>query len=503
MLARSAVVLATLAPPALVLARSASVVARYPRAVPDGARAPFVVALAVSLTLTVVALTLELVAARRGRARGSAGAALGRAFALGVATWLVVVGSQPGDYEPWRVDLGVAVALGSHALLLLLEPWLARSLSPRLRRGLLLAGVELAAVLVLLEVGLRVAADVTGLQLLQTARFEAERVVREAHLPPYGRYMGATLNGAGHLDEEFGPRVPGRARVLVIGDSFSSGPVPYTHHYTAVAERELGDVEVLNVGVPRVGPDEYLVLYRDEGAALDPDLVVIAFFVGNDVHDAHLRRARNSLARRCFDRRLSLLLQVPGRLRRLGAQNLPSVHAAGSVFEPLSIAEAERSMPFLLDPTYEVPSFSESAYRKIAWGRAGYLERAERSEFEDAFAPLLELRAMAEPRPMAILVLPDEYQVEDDVWERACEDLGHVPADRDRPQRELARLCEAAGVPWLDTLPALRAVEPMSDGRRHLYHLRDTHLNARGNMVVGRQLARFVREHLPRSADGR
>ena len=37
------------------------------------------------------------------------------------------------------------------------------------------------------------------------------------------------------------------------------------------------------------------------------------------------------------------------------------------------------------------------------------------------------------------------------------------------------------------------AVEPLPDGRRHLYQLRDTHFNARGNQVAGQELAAFLR----------
>jgi hypothetical protein len=45
----------------------------------------------------------------------------------------------------------------------------------------------------------------------------------------------------------------------------------------------------------------------------------------------------------------------------------------------------------------------------------------------------------------------------------------------------------------LDLPPPLRAVPPLADGRRHLYHLRDTHFNARGNRAAGWALAEFVR----------
>ena len=38
----------------------------------------------------------------------------------------------------------------------------------------------------------------------------------------------------------------------------------------------------------------------------------------------------------------------------------------------------------------------------------------------------------------------------------------------------------------------MRAVPKEADGRRHLYHLRDTHWNARGNELAGEALAKFV-----------
>ena len=42
----------------------------------------------------------------------------------------------------------------------------------------------------------------------------------------------------------------------------------------------------------------------------------------------------------------------------------------------------------------------------------------------------------------------------------------------------------------------LSAQPPMADGHRHLYHIRDTHFNARGNRIVGEALAGFLRNQL-------
>ena len=42
----------------------------------------------------------------------------------------------------------------------------------------------------------------------------------------------------------------------------------------------------------------------------------------------------------------------------------------------------------------------------------------------------------------------------------------------------------------------MRAVEPLEHGRRHVYHLRDSHFNAAGNRVAGEALAAFLAERL-------
>ena len=90
------------------------------------------------------------------------------------------------------------------------------------------------------------------------------------------------------------------------------------------------------------------------------------------------------------------------------------------------------------------------------------------------------------------MLIPDEFQVEDALWEQIVARAG-VTLERDRPQRLVAGFLEERGVPFLDLLPVLRAVPPLSDGNRHLYHSRDTHFNARGNRVVAEALASFLR----------
>ena len=82
--------------------------------------------------------------------------------------------------------------------------------------------------------------------------------------------------------------------------------------------------------------------------------------------------------------------------------------------------------------------------------------------------------------------------VEDALWRRIEADT-EAPLDRHALRRRLVEWCEAQDIPCLDLWPVLDAVAPLEDGDRHLYLLRDTHWNARGNEVAGRALAPFVR----------
>jgi hypothetical protein len=91
---------------------------------------------------------------------------------------------------------------------------------------------------------------------------------------------------------------------------------------------------------------------------------------------------------------------------------------------------------------------------------------------------------------LAFVLIPGEFQVDDTLWHAMVQQSPQL-IDRDRPQRLIQAWMAARGRPVLDLLPLLRAVPPLQDGRPHVYHLQETHFNARGNAVAGRALAHF------------
>lgn len=113
-----------------------------------------------------------------------------------------------------------------------------------------------------------------------------------------------------------------------------------------------------------------------------------------------------------------------------------------------------------------------------------------------SFETLQALLDAAGRIPLVVMLIPDEFQVEDELWAQIVRAKAGQNLSRFLPQQVLRKWLDSRGVAYLDLLPTLRAQEPLADGRRHLYHRFNTHFNVRGNRVAGEALAGFVAEHL-------
>jgi hypothetical protein len=87
---------------------------------------------------------------------------------------------------------------------------------------------------------------------------------------------------------------PGTLRIAVVGDSFTEAPqVAYDQTFCAVAEHALGGckglggrkVQVMDFGVDAYGTAQELITLRRHVWQYSPDIVVLAFFSGNDLRN--------------------------------------------------------------------------------------------------------------------------------------------------------------------------------------------------------------------------
>jgi len=130
------------------------------------------------------------------------------------------------------------------------------------------------------------------------------------------RRIHYAINSRGFRGRELAPS-GGSLRVVVYGDSFIHGEFSRTEDTFAerlkvhLARRLGTNVEVVNAGVAGYGPDQELRRMEGDLPSLQPNLVVVAIYAGNDFGDL----VRNKLYRLAGD---GGLLEVFAWTRRLG-----------------------------------------------------------------------------------------------------------------------------------------------------------------------------------------
>lgn len=450
-------------------------------------------ALAVALVLALLALGATLRAAAEGR--GPAGWWFARAAAYLLLGAAVV---QVAWFQPCRT-LVVQVLAGAAGGLfgaLVLAAGVLQAHVPRRARGALdLVLLNAAVVLLGGELGLRAWNAVSPSPAFAPVNAGAVEMIERWKLKPELAGPGFLVNAEGCHDEEFRPGTPQAPVACTLGDSFSAAIVPHRFHFTTVAERARPGLAIHNVGMSAIGPREYEHLLRNVALPLRPVAVVVDLFVGNDL-TAPLDEpaaAGGGALRAWLDRERLYLTRLP----RLwsGADPAPrAVAVAAAPSGPLAEPDLLRLYPWLGDPLREVTSMNPAQYQRLEAQRARDTCGAVPPPWPALFATLRRMRAACAERGVAfgVMIIPDEFQVEDRVWRLVQEALPGEQLERDRPQRVLGEFCAQEGIPCLDLLPRFRAVPPLPDGDRHLYHRDDSHWNRRGNEQAGAALAEFL-----------
>lgn len=331
------------------------------------------------------------------------------------------------------------------------------------------------------------------------------RIFRESDLLPYELLPNAEsvhsapefsvpirINSLGYRGGEFDPCKRERFRILVVGDSFTFGHgCTAEESYASVLERALTgarggrEVEVINAGYAACNyPDTYYLYLKKIGLELDPDLVIVGFFIGNDVD----RQGKSPHKWVEVDPE-GLPLRIAGTSahvedgywianRRAGRYRFPVVrdsHLAQAVLSAVSRARRREADG--------VSIYNELMYRE------NYLESTEVAV--DVVQGLFSaMNILVEERGgrLVVVMIP--------AYEQVCSELvfgdSGVDSELDllKPQREFARFFGEQGIDYVDLLPALRDIA----ATERLYYPRDQHWTVRGNEVVGVQLASWLLE---------
>jgi lysophospholipase L1-like esterase len=305
-------------------------------------------------------------------------------------------------------------------------------------------------------------------------------------------------------------------RIVVLGDSFMEAyQVALEESLPWRLQEQLAPrgVEVVNLGIGGYGTAQQLRYLEEEGLRYAPDLVVLAFFGGNDISNnaraiesALMGADEPTVFSRPYATAAGLdapLAWTPPDAERMAphaarwhARQDSSLDALRRFFQPAMvvnlleqagaqlIARLTQQEPY--DPSWlfgwpflESVPLPEAAR---AWDEAWLVTRRLMLEMDRV--------ARGAGARFAIVLVPAHFQV-------APGDLAALTArhpelsfDVGKLGRELASFCAEAGIPLLDPTPDLaRAHE---SGTRVYFWLEDRHWNAAGHALVTDRLAEFL-----------
>jgi len=253
-----------------------------------------------------------------------------------------------------------------------------------------------------------------------------------------GTYYGAEIatNSLGFRDGGVeAPKPSDEQRVVFIGDSFTLGwGVESDETFSSELERLLnrgaGGYRTINMGVGNYNTIMEVELFKWKGLELDPDLVILMYFV-NDVE------------------------AVPARKSALGYALVKHSYFSAFLFDRFTRLRSRLMEARRWNEYYAALYSSENA---------GNVEANAKSTNE--------LIALCGQRGTGLLIvsIPDLHQLEDYPFTYATE---HIRA-----------LAEAGGVPFLDLRPALAGYEPQT----LWVSPEDHHANVMANGVIAEQI---------------
>jgi hypothetical protein len=376
--------------------------------------------------------------------------------------------------------------------------WRARAVLAVL--GVLLAFVLVEAVLRVLGPRVPVVHSLTSIASFQTYHpvygfFHRPGASGWIQTPEFTSWV--EISGQGLRDRVFAiPKPAGVYRILMLGDSFVEGAqVPPEATVAKRLEDELRArsgrvVDVVNAGNAGFGTAQELLFLEHDGAGFQPDLVVLVFFVDNDLPDngyaVSLERQLDTSRRPFF---------VPDghgglRLRPFAA---PEAHGMSDLKTGL------RQLSVLFNIVENVMLWQEARdqeNQQIGKNRPSYQVQPP-PEWEEAWLVTEGLLGRARESALAmganflLVVAPSNYQVDEQAWRwlvAGTQDRGRR-YDRETPNRRIDGIAARTGVAHFDLLPGVRAAAA-SGGR--LYFPEDGHWTVEGHAVGARLLADYL-----------
>ncbi len=302
----------------------------------------------------------------------------------------------------------------------------------------------------------------------------------------------------GYLTEKVFDKPAGAFRIMSIGDSFAVYPPdndPKLNYNSLLAAKFAsagqGEVDLVNFGMPAVGPGYYWHTLKKFGGRVRPDLVLVSFFLGNDFEEWEPMIILGNF----ITEPMRLPEKVLGYLRFRNWRLYTLIERKYRWFkENRRIAEEANQTG-----ERDHGSFSHETFLRIERDRSRIFRREGRSFLEQNWrhcAPILgQMKQWCDDHQaeLVLMISPDQFQVDKDLRAEVLQKYQIPPESLDLayPDALLTDFCREHRIHCVDLLPAFQ----QEAGTKQLYALRDTHWNAAGNRLAAEVVYKYLTEN--------
>jgi lysophospholipase L1-like esterase len=380
--------------------------------------------------------------------------------------------------------------------------------------GAILASVGILFALVLLEVGVR------WMHLVPDRFWEPDPVLGARLIPgEHGWWtqedrefvvpVQINHHGLRDVEREYA-KAPGVFRVLILGDSFVEAMhVPLEATFPRVLEPLLSGntngvrIEVMGAGVSGYGTASELLYFQHEGKRYQPDLVVLAFYPGNDVKNNSPTLEDKLKPVYATDGTLQKVVGDAPRKRLHGWRALLARSGAYHYIRKVLLTQqpwlAEALARHGLLQRDVIPTVAERDGVPVDYGvyaAAPSPEWQEAWEHTEQLLGELQSATEASGARLTIAIVSSRDQVYPQWWQEVEATYPRMESqswDLDAPQRRVETWCAQHGVPCVALAPPFRTAAAHGSEPLHYHH--DGHWTAAGHRLAASVLKDFLGQH--------
>ena len=312
----------------------------------------------------------------------------------------------------------------------------------------------------------------------------------DIHIAPYGDFnVTVSINSYGLRDYERSVDKNAK-RVLVMGDSMTYGyGVEMNESYPKQLEKLLkrsGNYQVFNSGFANsYSVDNYYLYLKNYGLEkFQPDVIVLGFFVYNDISDI-------SLNKWTVDEN-KLPIKIESNYYSVDEQS--RLRSAKRTLPILKNSAVKNIYDFLLANSHLFVFVKTTIASRVAISSSNrvfdinYNEKLE-EDWNSNKKLLLAINLLTKENNIKfiIVVIPVQFQIDDALWEQYTKRVGNQ-IDRRKPNELLLSFGKENNITVIDTYDSLyRAQKEIS-----LFLPIDGHLNSEGNRVISKDIYNFL-----------